>query len=76
MPRDSSSLSKTRERIQAREHELDRAPAVSTLNEVVTAHVLRRSELGEQLWQYAIIREIVLQDQALQPTFIRIDFQH
>jgi Fur family ferric uptake transcriptional regulator len=69
-----SSAPLTHAEVSARlaEHEIDRATVFRNLNDMVTANLLRRSELGDHVWRFEIIAGEE-QAHAFHPHFICVD---
>ena len=67
-----SSAPLTHAEVSARmaKHEIDRATVFRNLNDMVTAGLLRRSELGDHVWRFEIISE---EEQDSHPHFVCID---
>lgn len=53
-------------------HEIDRATVFRNLNDMATANLLRRSELGDHAWRFEIIAEKE-QAHASHPHFVCVD---
>ena len=71
--RDSSSpLTHAEVSDRIAEHDIDKATVFRNLNDMVTANLLRRSELGDHAWRFEIIVG-GKQDHAPHPHFVCVD---